>query len=401
MIHKVSEQWNKIEGDAKQVEKPETEELERVLGQIRSVSKVLKRMCEVSVTRTSLKNAVREALLPIIREHRDELFPEIAEINELKRRLAIAESEAAASAAAQPALPPEFRERLESFESRIAKIAELETRIQGDFTQLGERIDKEGESRRRDLAELKESLGQELQSGALSVEEKIGKVQEYLRQLETSIPQAAEKAAGEVETRLRREIEAMVEELGGKLSEVEEILRRIEEFVPRKEALEAVDRRLASLESTFERVAGQVESIESATPEVRSLGDRFADLRRQISDVTDRLSVTTEGVTSSRDALAARLDELQHVLRDGIDRWESDQSTMHERLSSLRDTLRDQLQGMGQQVAGAQASFWGKITGKKEPGLKLSAQDFDDLSSKLEGIIGGLEAIIARKKGGR
>ena len=64
----------------------------------------------------------------------------------------------------------------------------------------------------------------------------------------------------------------------------------------------------------------------------------------------------------------------------------------------LRDTLRDQLGALTQQVDGAKSSFWGKVTGKKDAGLKLRGEDFEALSSRLEGIIGSLESVIAQKK---
>ncbi|MEM7231338.1 MAG: hypothetical protein AAF517_04150 [Planctomycetota bacterium] len=433
--------------------------MENILGEIVGVRDVLKKMCKVSVTRTSLKNAVREALIPVIEEHRDQLFPEIVELRE---RLAQADDDptaldpyrgtaTSASQVEAAAATDDFVQRLKDFEARIERLSELDTKFQDDLSTLetrqSEQFDRlasdisslegrssgqvddlkatfkselEGEfkhgikSEIRDefdaklggefkdgfKAELKQELEEQLQSERLSVDEKVAKVQDYLTQLESTMPQVAKDAAGEVESRLRAEIESMVEQLTEKMGEVKAVLDRLESFVPRKEQLEAVGQRLDSLEASFAKVADQVGSIDSAVvstmaPEIASLNDRFSSLRTQITDATDSLQQTNGEVKS---ALSSRLGDLQSVLQDGITRWERDQSEMQERLTGLRDSLRDQLSGLSDQVATDKGSLWDKISGKKEAGVKLSGEAFDDLSTKLEGIIGGLEKVISKKK---
>lgn len=399
MINKVSEEWSQVNGGLEGMSQPESEDLERILGQVRGVRSVLKRMCDVSVTRTSLKSAVREALLPIIREHRDELFPEIVELRE---RLAASDGgkeslesmrDLADIGEASGEATREFRDRLAGFESRIERLAEMESRIRSDVSQLDERVTAQSDAQRRNL----DGIQEELRGGVRSVEEKVRQVEESLGQLEESVPETARGAAGEVEQRLRKEIETMMEQLSGKLTEFEEVLRRIEELVPRREALESIERRLAGLESTFESVAGRVESIDSLTPDLRGLGEKLANVREEVREIGAGLDRTTEGVSGAREALGGRLDELQRVLEAGIERWDSDQSRVLERLTTFRDSLRDQVLALGQQMSTAQKGLWGKIT-KKDPALKLSANDIDDLSGKLEGIISGLEAVIARKQ---
>ena len=68
-----------------------------------------------------------------------------------------------------------------------------------------------------------------------------------------------------------------------------------------------------------------------------------------------------------------------------------------ERLSALRDTLRDQLRAVGERVEGAQGGLLRKLTGNPG-GVKLSKDDWDHVSTKIEGIISGLEAILAKKQ---
>jgi hypothetical protein len=468
MINKIAEQWSKIEVGVQGGE-GEAEDLRQLLRQMVGVRDVLKRMCEVSVTRTSLKSAVREALLPIIQEHRDELFPELVE---LRNRLAaggnglsgVLELETPPDhAATAPAFPEELRVRLEAFEARIRRIAEIEESLQCGIQELDgrlasgfDRVDarqeevltlveqrqqeaisliearqgealsllegRQGEAlsslegrQRAALSELetrqngrfeelRATLNRELESRFLRVEEKIEKVRGFLRELESSIPETAQRAAGEVEERLRsevkQEIETMVERLAAKLGELQELLGRIQGLIPRQEVLEGLDRRLERLEGCFATVSEQVRNIDAVAPELDGLRVRFSGLREQIAGVAADLQGTGRGVEQVREAFSRRLDELHGLLEQGISRWESDQSQMQERLTALRDTLRDQLAAISSQVAATEGSFWGKLTGKKDAGVKLSGQEWEELSAKLEGIIGGLEGIIARKTRG-
>jgi hypothetical protein len=53
------------------------------------------------------------------------------------------------------------------------------------------------------------------------------------------------------------------------------------------------------------------------------------------------------------------------------------------------------------QVREAENSFLARFVGKKDPGLKLSRDDWDKLAGKIEGIISGLESVLAKKLAGR
>jgi len=251
MINKLSEDWNRIEDDVTRSEDAtDSEGLKTILRQMVGVRDALKQLGRVNVTRTSLKSAVREALLPLIEEHKDELFPELAE---LRRRLEAGEIGAADVPAivepSAPAVPEELRDRLAGFEERIRNLAAVEVDLRGGLEALDEKITEESGARAESIRELRDSmaadreavdgklgelrasLDEELQSDRLSVEEKIAKVQEYLQRVESSVPETAQAAANEVEARLRKEIEQMVEQLGGRLDEVRDMLRRIEETV--------------------------------------------------------------------------------------------------------------------------------------------------------------------------
>ena len=486
MIRRIAEQWDEVEEGIRPVGSADTDELRAILGQIGGVRDALRTMCRVSVTRTSLKNAVREALLPVIQEHRDELFPEVVE---LRRRLAAADddpsvldvyrvaaqgvaSQGVASqgeadvapgnddtsvAAAAAAAGEELRQRLASFEARLAQLDSTWNsdrqavdgrveRVETGLAQVGSSVEHQVGAFREKVTQVEANLGRvrenvgrveenvgrveanvgriETQLGGVEtqlggVETKVGRVEESLGsvaaelgrveenlggvaaelgRVEASIPHQAKAAADDVEARLRQEIREMVEQLTKRLADLEAILVRVEETVPTKGMLAAVDARLERLEATFARVSTQVDSIDAATPEVRALGERFREVRELIGQSTDSLREAGEGVGAALEgALGSRLSELDGVLRDGISRWESDQSQTFERMTSLRDVLRDQLSEFSRQVDEAQGSIWGKLTGKKEPGLKLSATEFDAVSEKLEGIISGLERLIAKR----
>jgi len=425
MMENVSEQWNEIERRVPADGDSDSEQLQDIVQQVGGVRDLLKKMCRASVTRTTLKAAVREALVPVIREHRDELFPELVE---LRRRLEAADEDPSALAVYEggggaAASPDEladlrraneeqareatdaaatFRRRLEGFETRISQLGDqFRTNLDGlrsDFDGLTE-ADSRHEEALAGLADadVKQAEAIAEQGQALGgIDGRIDEVRESLGELEATIPETAQKAANEVEMRLRKEIADMVEQLTERLAELKQTLGRLESTVPSRDMLVGLDQRLDRLEASFEKIAGVVES---SAPEVRALATRFEELRREIGEVSADLSRTGDGVGEVRQLFAAKLDELQGELKGGIDRWESDQSAMHERLSNLRDTLRDQLGTFNEQVQAAEGSLWGKITGKKEAGLKLNAEEFDHLSGKLEGIITGLEKVIARRAG--
>jgi hypothetical protein len=176
------------------------------------------------------------------------------------------------------------------------------------------------------------------------------------------------------------------------------MLSRLETLLPRREVLEAVDSKLGRLEEGFSRVSAQVDSIDSLTPELRGLEGRFESLADQLAGVLAGVGEAGRGLGTLRDTLDTSHSELRSLLNAGIRRWEEDQSQMLERLTAIRDTLRDQLQRIGEQAAGQGKGLWGKLTGRGEGGLRLTREESDQLAGKIEGIVSGLDAILARKR---
>ena len=389
MIQKISDQWDGVEKDVDRVGSPEVQQLEAVAQKVKDVRTALQTMCQASVTRTTLKEAVREVVVSLIEERSDELFPEL---KDLRGRLAQADAGQGSTTALSGGVAgvresvDELRARLDSIEARATSLDDGLGALQLDVNEV-----------RAEVAGTGRQVNDELEV----VSEMVMDIEEGLVQLKQSVPETAKTVMGELEVRLGKEISEMMEQLTVQIGELKEMLGRVEESVPSRGMVESlgeeVGQRLGRIEETFSKVSGQVEHIDSTTPEIEGMGARFKELREQTAAAQEELGRNSEGVEEIRSTLGGRLDELGLALKDVVSRWESDQSAMTERLGRLRDSLRDQLKDFNFQVEGEQKGLWNKLRGNKDPGLKLSSEEFDNLSGKLEGIISGLETVISKK----
>jgi chromosome segregation ATPase len=338
-------------------------------------------MCKASVTRTTLKDAVREMLVALIEERGGELFSGLEGSQDEQMASASDIAEVKESVA-------ELRAKLDAIESRVGEVdSSFDDRlgvIQLDLTDVRSAVDDAG-------LQIRDELG--------IVSERVMEIEEGLGELEESVPETAKAVMTEFEVRLRKEISEMLEHLTFQFGELKEMLSRVEEMVPsRLERLGAeVDQRLGRIEESFGKVSDQVRHLDSTTSEFEGMGTRFKELGERAASAQQELNRNTEGVEEIRTTLGSRLDGLEGVLRQVISRWESDQSEMSQRLGNLRDSLRDQLADFNQQVDDGKG-FWSKLRGNKDPGLTLSSEEFCSLSGKLEGIITGLETVISKKK---
>ena len=393
MIQKISDQWDGVEKDLTRVGNPEGQQLEAVAQKVKDVRRALHTMCQASVTRATLKEAVREAVVSLIEERGDELFPELKDLRGRLADAAAGQGSTAASSADVAGVSEsvdELRARLDSIEARAGE--------------LGISLDDGLGTLQLDVNEVRsvvDGTGRQVNDEVEVISEMIMDIEEGLVQLKQSIPETAKTVMGELEVRLGKEISEMMEQLTAQIGELKEMLGRVEESVPSRGMVESlgaeVGQRLGRIEETFSKVSGQVEHIDSTTPEIESMGVRFRELREQTAAAQEELVRNSEGVAEIRSTLGGRLDELELALKDVVSRWENDQSAMAERLSRLRDSLRDQLHDFNLQVEGEQKGLWNKLRGNKDPGLKLSAEEFDSLSGRLEGIISGLETVISKK----
>jgi DNA repair exonuclease SbcCD ATPase subunit len=275
----------------------------------------------------------------------------------------------------------------------------------------------EAELRQKEaLNALQNGVEDRVREELVNVTERIAGVREQLTSLlsqtEASIHNALSHAVdaktAEVEAKLGKEIDQMVESVTEKMSELRGLLAHLEAVMPQREQLESVNELLGRLEGRVSRVAEQVEGLDSLSPDLRTLGQKLGALKDHLGAISDDLRQTGRGLGERlgdgfgglKEGLARQLFELESLVEGGIHRWESDQSQMLERLGAIRDTLRDQFRDVAQGATSPEASLWGKLTGRKEGGLKLSKDDWERLSSKVEGVISGLESVLARKKEG-
>ena len=399
MIKKVSEQWDAVDGDAGSLRNANKQELKSVADKVGEVRQALRSMCKASVTRTTLKEAVSAALEDIFRQRGEEL---VTLIPGLEERLARSDAGSQAGTAEAMASVDQLSERLDALEAKISvvvgssdeRVGAFERQVCDEFSLLAEDL--------TDLRSKLEGTDSQVRDELGLVSDGIVKIEQGLGELEESVPETAKSLLSELELRLRKEISEMIEQLTLYVGELKEMLGRVEERTPSRAMLESmgadVSQRLDRIEQSFTRVSTQVEHIDSTTPVIENMGERFRQLHEQTASAQLELNRNTEGVEEIRVTLGSRLDELEGILRQVLGSWDSDQSEMAERLSALRDSLRDQLKDFHQQVEGEQKGIWNKLRGNKEPGLRLSGEEFGSLSGKLEGIITGLETVISKKK---
>ena len=399
MIKKVSEQWEAVDGDADSLRNSNKQELKSVADKVGEVRQALRSMCKASVTRTTLKEAVSTALEEILRERGEEL---VTSIPGLQERLAASDATSQAGAAEAMASVGQLRERLDAIETKVSLVVESGDERLGAFdSQIRDELSRVSD----DVTDLRSHIDgadNQVRDELSLVSNGIVEIKKGLGELEESVPETAKSVLSELEFRLRKEISEMIEQLTLYVGELKEMLGRVEERTPSRAMLESmgadVSQRLERIEQSFSRVSTQVEHIDSTTPVIENMGESFRQLHEQTASAQLELNRNTEGVEEIRVTLGSRLDELEGVLREVLGNWDSDQSEMAERLSTLRDSLRDQLKDFHQQVEGEQTGIWNKLRGNKEPGLRLSGEEFGSLSGKLEGIITGLETVISKKK---
>ncbi len=478
MINRLSDEWKRVESRvadeaSEGSTEPDVQDVSEILQQIGGVREVLKKMCQVSVTRTTVRKAVRDALIPVLKEHKAELFPELAEIEALRKHLGRRSGGGFRLFGADAKVTDELRERIDAFEARVREIADLGSSVETTVEQLGGRIgdvdghiqelrgrlqDSEGRANvtgsrleaiqgrvesvedgvaktRGDLdakvgeattqwaARLEElsdrvdsdaRLGDEFRSAAGErldsiedrlersderhdrTDERLGQINGRIGQVEGHVSRV-ELRLEEIETALRKEIDDMTQGLMEKFALVRDILARVESDMPHKDAVSTANERLQGLQERVETMAERVENIDSVTPQVRGLGTQFDDLRSRIGTLSTQVDRNGDNLGELEGEFRARLEQLTSLLSAGIDRWESDQSFALERLTVMRDTLRDQLHRVGEQVDDAQTSLLGRLV-KRDAGVKMSRGEWETMAGKLEGIVAGLEGVLAKRR---
>ncbi|MCH2583106.1 MAG: hypothetical protein MK133_18135, partial [Planctomycetes bacterium] len=224
MIQKISDQWDGVEKDVDRVGSPEGQQLEAVAQTVKDVRTALHTMCQASVTRTTLKEAVREVVVSLIEERGDELFPEL---KDLQGRLAQAEAGQGSTEVSSAGVAGVR----ESVDERRARLDSIEARA----GELGTSLDEGLGVLQLDVNEVRAVVagtGRQVNDELEVISEMIMDIEEGLVQLKQSIPETAKTVMGELEVRLGKELSEMMEQLTAQIGELKEILGRVEESVP-------------------------------------------------------------------------------------------------------------------------------------------------------------------------
>jgi len=277
--------------------------------------------------------------------------------------------------------------------------------IDGRLLALSGRLESVDGKVREEVLKLAEQL--------TAVDGRLSELSVKMESLHGRVEEVNDKAR-ESEEHLRKELEEMVQAMVERLAELRDMLQRVEGNLPEKGAVEArivgleerVDHRLEGVTQKVTEISGDlrdvragVANVDSVTPEIRSLAARFTEVRQALEAITGGIQDGEQGTRSIANELGGRLDQLQGVLDGGIKRWESDQSYTLERLSAIRDSLRDELQQVSAHVQKAQGSLLGRVMGRRDPGgVKLRQDEWEQLSGKIEGIVSGLESILSRRR---
>src|SRR5688572_23661294 len=117
MIRNISEDWDRIGNSMnRRAGEDDSAEIQDLLKAVRGVQAALQTMSRVTVTRTTLRSAVEETLVPILQERGPELFPGW-------RAAPVGEGEVA------PGSGIGVEDRLRGFEERIEKLVEAESEL--------------------------------------------------------------------------------------------------------------------------------------------------------------------------------------------------------------------------------------------------------------------------------
>ena len=225
------------------------------------------------------------ALDEILRERGQELLASIPGLE--KRRDAPA---AASQAAAADALSSvgQLRERLDSLEAKISSVVESDGTAEKKFGAFDRQVRDElslVSDELNDLRSGKDAADSQVRDELSLVSEGIIEIEKGLGELEESVPETAKSLLSEMEFRLRKEISEMIEQLTVYVGELKEMMGRVEERTPSRAMLESmgadVSQRLERIEQSFASVSAQVEHIDSATPVIENMGERFRRLHEQ------------------------------------------------------------------------------------------------------------------------
>ncbi len=434
MINKLHEEWEKVSEEARAAAEQDPSRRQEILSRMGALTDAFRKLTKSSVTRTTLSQAVRDALKEILMK---EPLPEIAalqeEIGELRKLMETMLQSTGGSPEVADQLERVAADQLKTSEEitatingQTAKIEEQATRLAAlsqDLTSADDHLAeglKDLEHRLTErLSNLEsasasrvEALDGSLRQSMAAAETRLAEAQDQLEaRISSEVQAISSKTQGELaeriakieaalpelramEERLKTEMDKAMDQLAEKMNTLVDSVNQIQSDLPPRQIFDDLASRLERTETRFRTISDHLDNLDSALVELKSMGERLGTLREEVSGLAGSVNSSEKDFRDTWELLGRRIQDMQDLLRTSVERWNADRANLRQRLVDLRDTLRDQLKIAVQSADGASHSVWGKLLMKPEGGLRMGADDWERLRTRLETILQGLESLL-------
>jgi chromosome segregation ATPase len=192
-----------------------------------------------------------------------------------------------------------------------------------------------------------------------------------------------------------------MEQIEEKVTLLVDMVGQIQSGIPSRQLFEGLDDRLGKIEGRFRTVSDQIAAWEESLAELKLLGEQLAGIRGEVGGLGADLNSSSKESSELLNVFSRKIQDLQDLLRAAQERWESDRSNTRQRLSDLRDSLRDQLRSVVDRSEGAgqgPIQLLGKLLARPDGGLRLGLEEWERLRTRLTSVIDGLEALLTEKR---
>lgn len=182
-----------------------------------------------------------------------------------------------------------------------------------------------------------------------------------------------------------------------KLEELGRRLGGVEDSLASRHSMRSFDEKLALLDAQLAGLAGNLEALHVLAPCLGTLGGRLAALRLDLGRLTSEVGGRDRGIDELKNVWGAHVARFRTIVEEGLKRWAGDQSQVLDRLSSIRNILRDEIRQISKQVDESEPALWKKVTGREPGSLKVTNAEWRHLAANLEEIVFSLESILGTK----
>jgi hypothetical protein len=201
-----------------------------------------------------------------------------------------------------------------------------------------------------------------------------------------------------MEGRLRTQMEIDMDQVSDKVNALVDMVGRIQSSLPDRGIFDSLADRLDRLETRFRNVSEQLQGIEGAVPQLKSLEDRVSSVAAEVTSLSGDVGASGKEFQDAWSMLSRRTQEIQDLLRGTVERWNADRSNLRQRLVDIRDTVHDQLQTAHRSANGEEKGFWSKVLARPESGLKMNLEEWERFRIRLETVVQGLEGLLGEIK---